>query len=174
MQSRTSHPLYITSKPPDSLSCITSRPLRWEREVVPKRWFSYRKLTTHGTNPKPFKQHYNPGGSLQSHFQTNVVIHLSLGLPSGLLPLDFLAKTLYAFLLSPTCATGRSSHPAWHHYRNSKRLCVQIMKLFNVLYLQPPSVSFLSSPNTFFSILFLSTLRQSTSLSVKYKVSHCI
>jgi hypothetical protein len=44
-------------------SWFTSRPWRWNRQVVPKRWFQTKK-TTSGKNPKDFTQRYD---GLQSH-----------------------------------------------------------------------------------------------------------
>jgi len=98
---------------------------------------------------------------------------LRLGLPSGLFPLGFPNKPLYALLLSPICTTCPAQLILLdlvtlmifgEEYRSlSSSLC-------NFLY--SPVISSLLGPNILFSTLFLATLSLRFSLTVSDHVPH--
>jgi len=95
------------------------------------------------------------------HFTTSLIIslrsililspHLRGGLPSGLLPLGFQTKILYAFLVSSMHVTCFAYYRLWFDHPNNIWWSVQVMKLLimqfssSLLSLPPSQVQIFSS-----------------------------
>jgi len=96
--------------------------------------------------------------------------HVRLGLPSGLFPPGFPAKTLHKPLLSPhTRYMPRLSHSSRFDHPNHIGWGEPIIHLFI-----PPIPCYLAllGPNIFLSIPFANTLSLRSSLNVSDQVSH--
>jgi hypothetical protein len=106
----------------------------------------------------PILTHINPLHTFPPHFRKthpNITFHLSLGLPSGLLPSDYPIKTLYTFLISPMRATC----PVQLTLLDFITLTIfgEAYKLWNsslCSLLQPPANYSLLGTNILLSILF--------------------
>ena len=118
--------------------------------------------------PAPILSHISP-----VHSPLILISHLHLGFPSYLFPSGFPTKTLYATLLSPTCATCPGHLILLdlitriifrEQYRSfSSSLCS---------FLHCPLTSSLLGPNILLSTLLSNTLSLCTSLNVNKQVSH--
>jgi hypothetical protein len=77
----------------------------------------------------------NPAHTKQSYvcnIHFNIILYLSLGLPSWFFPSDFHTKTLYTVIILDVSFTLCLSHPSWLDQSNYIRRAVQVMKLLIV------------------------------------------
>ena len=98
---------------------------------------------------------------------------LRLGLPSGLFPSGYPAKTLYTPLLYPhTYYMLRPSHSCRFYHPNNIGWGVQIIKFLIFSFLHFPVTSSLLGPNILLSALFSNTLILRSFLNLSDQISH--
>jgi hypothetical protein len=114
--------------------------------MEPEDSLSYSQDPVTGLYRGPDESNLQP----QSYFYNihfTIVLHVRLGLPSGIFPLGFPPNILYAQFFSPTCATCpiHLTSP----WLDQSKLCFGRYKVWSssLCFLQPPIISFLFGLN---------------------------